>query len=120
MPAARVGSIEFISPSEAARPSSGNADVQVGLEDGSFSSFVAATPDQPARWMEEDGQGFSFGTPVLFVGRLDHDAVGEAVVAMAEEMSGYWLRYYNSLGDLSGVARTPRIKEGRKKGGRPR
>lgn len=117
MPGARVRSIEFIS-SAALKPAGDNADIQVKLEDGSFSSFVVATPDQPRRWMGKDGRDFSFGTPVLFASRLERETVREAVEAMAEEMSGYWLRYYNSLGDLSGAARTLRLKEARGRGKR--
>ena len=115
---ARVSSIEFISPETELDASADNADVQVRLEDGSLSSFVASTPDQPSAWMRNNNAGFSFGTPLLFVRSLDRETVGEAVSAMASEMSGYWLRYYNSLGDLSSIANTlrgPRRKEARPK-----
>ena len=106
--AARVSSIEFLSPQAGLKASGDNVDVQVRLEDGSFSSFVAATPDQPAAWMRGNKADFSFGTPLLFASSLDRETVGSAVEAMASEMSGYWLRYYNSLGDLSSIAKTLR------------
>lgn len=95
MPAARVSSIEFLSPASA-KAAGENAGVQVRLEDGSLSAFLVATPGRPALGMKKGKKDYAFGAPMLFVKSLDQEAVGEAVVAMAERMSGYWLRYYNS------------------------
>ena len=104
MPQAQIRSIEFTSPLEKINPDSGSIEVKVCLEDGSVSSFRVATPDQPAVWIGAPN-GFSFGAPVLFVARIDQEAVGEAVVAMSEDMSGFWLRYYKSTRASNGKSR---------------
>lgn len=106
MPPARIQSLAFRSPESGQQPDSGSADLEVGLEDGKRSAFVVATADQPGRWMLDSKKGYSFGTPVVFVGRLSQETVAAAAQAMAEEMGGYWLRYYNSDTDVSAVART--------------
>jgi len=110
MPAARVRSIKLLRGN--ARPDSprDSARIQVRLEDGSLSSFVAATPDCPAARMKTAKQTYSFSTPILFVEKIDEETLGEAVVAMAEEMSGYWLRYYNSPGKPSRAQRSSGAK----------
>ena len=110
----KIRSIKFVR-----RPESeefGSADIQVCFEDGKYSSFVAATPDVAARWMRERGWNFCHGTPVLYVNRLDDDSVRRAVEAMAGEMGGYWLRYFNSLGDLSEGAAPTRQTPGDRRG----
>ena len=89
---ARVRSVELI-PAAGEAP----AEVRVSLEGGGLSAFAAATPGEASRWTAE-GRDFSFGTPLLFVSRLESRSVEEAVAAMSDEMSGYWLRYYNSPG----------------------
>jgi len=94
----RVRRIEFLStPPE--NPDSGGADVRVSLEDGSASSFGVLTPSHAGHRMNEAGQDFSYGDPVLFVRRLDQEGLAQAVAAMAADMSGFWLRYYNSKRD---------------------
>lgn len=108
MPSARIRSLEFLADESQLDPASGSVDLQAELEDGRRSAFVTATADQPGRWVG-DGDGFSFGTPVLFIQRLDKQSVGEAAQAMAAEMGGYWLRYYNSADDLSRVGRTLKL-----------
>jgi hypothetical protein len=106
MPAARIASLEFV-PGEPAVDSA-TAGLKAGLEDGKQSTFSIATPDQPALWTA--AEGFSFGAPVLFARRLDQETVAEAAQAMAAEMGGYWLRYYNSPGERAhgGPAKKPR------------
>lgn len=103
-----IRSVEFLSPPSGRDPASNCAEIQVALDGGGSSSFTAATPDQPAGWMSDAKKDFSFGTPVLFVARLDEESLGGAVEAMSREMGGYWLRYYNSAADKSRVARTLR------------
>lgn len=90
----QIRSIEFLK-----RPAAGRAEVLVRLEDGSSSSFIVATPEQPGAALKADKADFSFGTPVLFVSSLDEAGIGEAVTAMAADIGGFWLRYYNTLGD---------------------
>jgi hypothetical protein len=94
----RIRHIEFLStPPE--NPDSGGASVRVNLEDGSASSFAVLTPSHVGPRMNEAGQDFSYGDPTLFVRRLDEEGLGKATEAMAADMSGFWLRYYNSKRD---------------------
>jgi hypothetical protein len=99
MPTARIAGLEFLREQDAPalEPSSASAGLRASLEDGKQSTFQVATADQPGRWVE--GEGFTFGAPILFVQRLDEETVAEAAQAMAAEMGGYWLRYYNSPGE---------------------
>ncbi len=87
----RIRSIQLLS-----QPQSDRAGVSVGIEDGSLSTFEIATPSAPARILNEPGGDFSCGAPVLFVRRIDQETVGEAIEAMAADIGGFWLRYYNS------------------------
>ena len=96
MPIAVIRSIEFLRPPSGIKPDSDSVDIKISLEDGSSSEFTVATPDQPGAWLKEKNEDFSFGKPVLFVKRIDQETVGEAASAMAEQMGGFWLRYYNS------------------------
>lgn len=93
MPPARVTGIDLDPPEP--QPESGQAEVTVHFENGGVSVFTAATPDQPALWAESGKKGWFFGRPVLFVRRLDRPSLENAVAAMAQDMGGYWLRYYN-------------------------
>ena len=106
MSAPRIKKIEFLTPASEFTADSGSADLRVSLEDGGHSTFIVATPDQPGRWMSQNRAAFSFGSPVVYLNRLDEPAVARAAEALASEMSGYWLRYFNSEGDQSKVART--------------
>src|SRR5579859_3027217 len=94
--AARVVSLDLLEPLARVDPSSGQARVRVRLEGGGESSFLAATFDRPEAWMKEGKLDHWFGGPVLYVRRLDEGSVREAVAAMAEELGGYWLRYYGA------------------------
>lgn len=91
MPLALVQAVEIGDPADSPR---GRTPVRVLFEDGRESRFEAATPAQPADWIKH--KGFSFGPPLLFVARVERPAVEAAVAAMAQEMGGYWLRYYNT------------------------
>ena len=88
--------IEFVSPVADLKSESGGADIRVHLEDGSSSTFGVLTPDHVRRRLNDSGKDFSFGHPILFVRRLDEEALGKAIAAMAADMSGFWLRYYNT------------------------
>ncbi|HXT01540.1 MAG TPA: hypothetical protein VN915_12760 [Elusimicrobiota bacterium] len=96
MPGPKVAFVDFLDSLERVDPNSGEARVRVGLEGGRESSFLAATYDRPAAWMKEEKRGHWFAEPVLYVRRLDEKTVREAVRAMAEDLGGYWLRYYRS------------------------
>ena len=96
----QIKAVNFLPASGALTPEKGDVDVQVDLLDGSRSTFVAATPDQAGPWMEQGGVDYCYSTPVLYVATVDPESVGAAVAAMAQDMGGYWLRYYNSPGGL--------------------
>ncbi|MBI3552251.1 MAG: hypothetical protein HY077_07015 [Elusimicrobia bacterium] len=96
MPMPRVTEILLAPPESELAPESGEAEITVRFEDGGSSVFAAATPDRAAQWIEKGKKGWHFGNPVLFVIRLDRPSVEAAVAAMASDMGGYWLRYYNS------------------------
>lgn len=109
----KIRSMEFLSP-EPAPGSPGGADIRVNLEDGSASSFGVLTPEHVSTRMNEAGQDFSYGSPALFVKRMDRECLGRAVEAMAQDMSGFWLRYYNSKSQAPAAGTRP----GRRKGGK--
>lgn len=100
MPAPRIESIEFFGEPGSLDPASGECRLRVGLEGGRFSTFLAATFDRADSWLKEEKAGFRWSSPVLFVERLDKDTVKAAVERMAADKGGWWLRYYNSLGEL--------------------
>lgn len=94
MPAPRVASINLAPFS--AKPESGERRVVVNLEGGRASDFLAAAYDRPAAWIAENPEGVRFSEPVLYLARVDEATVRRAVDAMASDMGGFWLRYYNS------------------------
>ncbi|MBI4678433.1 MAG: hypothetical protein HY748_12705 [Elusimicrobia bacterium] len=94
----KVRSIEFLERrgSSDGACDKGSAVIRVQLEDGKRSVFTVATMDEPSRWVDENKGGFRLGPPVLFVRSLAEESVAGAVAAMAADMGGFWLRYYNS------------------------
>ncbi len=103
MPAnSRIQSFKFLTPAKSVT-GAGSQRIEVTLQDATMTSFYVATPDQARLWIEKAKKGFSFGPPVLFVRTLAEPVVREALDYMAEDMGGYWLRYYNSLHGLSGA-----------------
>src|ERR1700758_1200379 len=96
MPGPKVAYVDFLDSIERVDPASGEARVRVGLEGGRESSFLVATYDRPAAWMKEEKRSHWFAEPVLYVRRLDETTVKAAVAAMAEDLGGYWLRYYRT------------------------
>lgn len=74
--------------------SGSEAAVTVCLQDGTCSRFMAAQAGRPASWI--DPRGFAFRGPVLFVSELEAGVIREAAERMAEDMGGWWLRYYNT------------------------
>lgn len=91
---AEVKSLKFLKPFFSNGP---GRELLVELQDSSSSQFSLAQPSESAAWLKQ-GPGYYFSAPVLFVAGADEESVGEAAVAMAGEMGGYWLRYYNSAG----------------------
>ena len=76
-------------------PRAGCARICVEMEDGSASTFTDSTPEDVAGRMLSEGRDSLFMEPVVFVRSISEPVVREAVEAMAAEMGGYWLRYYN-------------------------
>ena len=110
-----IPKIRSIAPAVSLEKLNAEADrteLRVGLEDGGYSSFIVATPDDPRRIIAEGKDSYFFGAPSLFVRRLDPETIGEAVEAMAIENGGFWLRYYRSLEE---TAPKPAKKRGKKK-----
>lgn len=89
-----AGQSEFRSLRFLKQPAGGEAEILVGLGDKGESSFLAAIPARPAAVLR-DGEDFFFGPPALFVAGLDEISIKEAVGAMAGDIGGFWLRYYN-------------------------
>ncbi|MFA6002624.1 MAG: hypothetical protein WC881_01005 [Elusimicrobiota bacterium] len=110
----KIRSIEFLSPLPDPQVP-GGADIRADLEDGSASSFGVLTPDHVAARMNEAGQDFGYGSPVLFVKRVEPECLGRAVEAMAQDMSGFWLRYYNSKPQAPAAKARPGVRKGGKK-----
>jgi hypothetical protein len=92
MPAPIVASIDFTPPED---PASGDCELAQSFEGGGGSTFAVATFDRAEAWMKKAKAKAWWSPPVLFVERLDAATVRAAVEAMAAEMGGYWLRYYN-------------------------
>lgn len=92
MPAPKVAKVSFSPPADTA---SGECELAVSFEDGGGSTFVAATFDRAEAWMKKGKVKAWWSPPVLFVADLETATVRAAVDAMAAEMGGYWLRYYN-------------------------
>ncbi|MBI3548629.1 MAG: hypothetical protein HY078_06200 [Elusimicrobia bacterium] len=92
MPVLRIRSIDL--DKQPKDPGRGNIGVRVALEQGRICRFSVATIGMPLEWVAD--ADFAFSSPVLFVKDLRKSSIEEAIGAMAAEMSGYWLRYYNT------------------------
>lgn len=90
----RIKAIKPRDPKAFKDPKAGRLEVDVELENGPPACILVRTPASMAKDCSEDSP-FAFGRPVLFVAKIDEASVGEAVSAMAQELSGYWLRYYD-------------------------
>jgi hypothetical protein len=91
----KIRSISFVGP-EPVDPGCGEAQLRVDLEDGSSSTFRAMTPSRVSAAINEGGCDYGFSQPALFVKSLAQQDLSRAVEAMAANMSGFWLRYYDS------------------------
>ena len=91
--------IEYLSSWDKVDPESDNIDVHVHLEDGRIYSLLIATPSNIYWCMKNEGINYFFGTPPVFVARLDETNVGRAVKALIEEEDGRWLHIYGALQD---------------------
>ncbi|WP_109488096.1 hypothetical protein [Occallatibacter savannae] len=84
--------IEFLSDVNEIDPDNDNIDVSVTLDDGHVYTFLLATPNNIYRCMENEGVGYFFGSPAIFVRRLTLSNVREAIEAVVKEPK--WLEIY--------------------------
>lgn len=102
----RVVHLDVLGPGPRfASPESDELRVRVELEDGRRFEIAVATFDRIESKLSESRQGFLADPRVLFVSRADQETVAEALVALAEDMSGYWLRRYNVAGSQARLRR---------------
>ncbi|HVE14754.1 MAG TPA: hypothetical protein VNI01_15265 [Elusimicrobiota bacterium] len=95
MPPVQIRAIAADGPKK--RPTAGEIRVRIALDDGSETAVLASTPERPRLWVEEGG-GFSFGKPALYLLDLSEASIQAGARALASDLGGYWLRYYNALG----------------------
>ncbi len=90
----RIKAIKPRDPRAFKDPNASRLEVDVELENGPASRILVRTPSDALKDCGERTP-YVFGRPVLFVAKIDEATVAEAVSAMAQELSGYWLRYYD-------------------------
>ena len=90
-------------------PDSDELRVQVELESGRGFALALATPDIAALRLKKSGEGFLADPRVISIAKADEQTVGEAVVALAADMSGYWVRRYSIDGPKAKAAEAPEI-----------
>ena len=89
--------INYPSPLEEVDPENDNIDVHVHFDNGSVYSFLIATPNNIYWCMDNEGIDYFFGTPPVFVRRLTHDCIYEALIAIATADGGKWISLYGAL-----------------------
>lgn len=105
----RVVALDVLGPGpKFASPESDMLRVGLDLEDGRRFELAFATFDRIESRVAETHDGFLADPRLVYVSQADQQTVADAAVALAEDMSGYWLRRYNVAG--SG-ARLPRAGE---------
>ncbi len=72
-------------------PQDGRTALDATLSNGKQYRLWAATPDAASLWVKESG--LHWGVPHLYVRTLEDDVLRGAVMAMASDLSGYWLSY---------------------------
>lgn len=75
-------------------PESDELSIQVELEDGRWFAVAVSTPDTVAARLNKSGKGFLAEPRMVFVARADMETVAAALIALTQEMSGYWVRRY--------------------------
>jgi len=90
----RIKAIKPRDPKAFSDPKATRLELDIELENGPASRVLVRTPEDLSGDCGAE-RPFAFGRPVLFVAKIDEATVGEAVSAMAQELSGYWLRYYD-------------------------
>jgi uncharacterized membrane protein YpjA len=93
----RLQRIEYLSSWDDIDPESDNVDVHIYLDDGSVYSLLVATPKNIYWCMENEGIDYFFGTPPVFVARLDKAHVERAIEALISTDDGRWLHTYGVL-----------------------
>jgi hypothetical protein len=89
--------IEYVSSLDDVDPENDNLDVQIFLTDGQVYSLVVGTPRNVERCVENEQIEYFFGTPFLFVSRLDKAHIEQAVCALLSEDQGKWLDIYGTI-----------------------
>jgi hypothetical protein len=89
-----IKSINYLSDWAEVDSLNDNIDVNVVLDDGRQYTFVVATPNNVFWCMENEGQDYFFGAPMLFVKSLTVENVERAVRAIVSEDDGRWLGIY--------------------------
>lgn len=82
---------------EDVNPENDNIDVHLRLPDGRLFSFLVMTPSNISRCMDNEGLDYYFGTPPLFVRRLNPECIEKAIRAILTEDDGRWLEVYGVL-----------------------
>lgn len=91
--------IRILSPLKETNPENDNIDVHVQLDDGRIFCFLFATPPNIIWCMTNEGIDYYFGTPPVFVRRLDMECIEKAINAILTEDGGRWLEVYGVLQD---------------------
>ncbi len=90
----KIKSINYLSDWAEVNALNDNIDVSVVLDDERQYTFVVATPNNVFWCMENEGQDYFFGTPMLFVKSLTVENIERAVTAIVTEDHGRWLEIY--------------------------
>lgn len=102
----RVTSLSVLGPTTPfSSPESDEMRVAVDLEDGRRFEIAVATPDRVEARVAQSPDGYLADPRVVYVATADQATVADALVGLADEMSGYWLRRFDVSG---GTARLPR------------
>ncbi len=89
--------IEFLCLPENIDPENDNVDVAFHLSNGQVYSLLVATPNNIFSCMDNEGTDYFFGTPPLFVRRIDQATLARAIGALISEDDAKWLGIYGTL-----------------------
>ena len=92
----KIASITYLSELAECNPENDNLDVHVLLDDGREFTFTVGTPNNIFWCMENEGIGYFFGEPILFVKNLTKENIERALESIVAEDGGRWLSTYGS------------------------
>ena len=90
----KIRSITFLSDLSELDEENDNVDVHLVLEDGREFTFVVATPNNVFWCMDNEGNDYFFGEPIIFVKHLTVENIEKAIKAIVREDDGRWLQVY--------------------------